>query len=311
MKELQGRSAIICTAGDAAYFPLLRGLVESLKEGPFTRNLNIGVLDLGLTIDQCDWLAAQGARLVEPGWDIDFPHRDECPGYFRAMVARPSLPRYFPHHDVIVWIDADAWVQDDSILPHFMRAALRGKLAIVPELDRNYWTSFIAPKLWGANQKAFAWSFGTLAGYRLGRNPILNSGVFALTTEAPHWRMWSDALTRSLNRRRTGGGNFLKDFHFVLAEQTALNYVVFGQSQPYTLLPAVANWFCGKGTPAWDADRGMVVEPNEPHQPLSIIHLAGKNMKERVWELQTIQGGNVSTRLTREEIKALRERSIA
>lgn len=310
MKELQGRSAIICTAGDAGYFPLLRGLVESLKEGPFSRNLNIGVLDLGLTIDQCDWLTAQGARLVEPGWDVDFPHREDCPGHYRAMAARPHLPRYFPHHDAILWIDADAWVQDDSILPHFLRAALKGKLAIVPELDRGYWTMFKPPKLWGQNQKAFSWSFGPLAGYRLGRYPILNVGAFALATDAPHWRLWAEAHSKSLNRKRTRG-SFIKDFNFFLSEQTALNQVVYGQRQPYTLLPATANWFCGKGTPLWDGESGRVVEPHEPHAPLHIIHLAGKGMKERVWDLETVQGGTVSTRLTWEEVKALRERMPA
>ncbi len=313
MKEIQGLSAIVCTAADAAYFPLLQGLVNSLKAGPYSRNLSLGVLDLGLNIDQCDWLAAQGARIVEPGWDVDFPHRDQVSGNYRAMAARPYLPKYFPHNDVIIWIDADAWVQDDSLLPHFVRAASQGKLAITPELDRNYWTMFKPPKLWGQNQSAFAWSFGLLAGYRLGCNPVLNVGVFALATNAPHWKLWAEAHRKSLNRRRYGKygkpRNFVRDFNFFLSEQTALNYVVFGQRQPVSLLPSLANWFCGKGTPMWDAERGVLVEPNEPHAPLGIVHLIGKGVRDRVWDLESLQGGRVSLRLTRDEVIALRERS--
>lgn len=305
MSLAPGGSAIICTAADAPYFPLLRGLVESLAAGPFARTLPIGILDLGLAEDQRQWLRERGALLVEPGWDVDFPRRAEAPSHYRAMTARPYLPKHFPGHALIMWLDADIWVQDDAVLKVFLDAAARGKLAIVPELDRGYWTMYKPPKLWGQNQKAFAWGFGVRAGYRLGRNPILNTGAFALAADAPHWTLWADAHRRMLRRRRIR--SLLSDrLLFSIAEQTALNYVVFAQKQPYTLLPATANWFCGKGTPLWDDERGLLVEPHAPYSPLSIVHLAGSGMKERVWTLQTLQGGVVTCRLVREEVLALR-----
>ena len=300
--------AIICTAADRGYFGLLAGLVESVKAGAFSRTLDLGVLDLGLDEDQKDWLRARGAVLVEPGWDVDFPQRDRVPSHYRAMAARPHLPKYFPDHDVILWIDADAWIQDDSVLPYFLRAATQGKLAIVPEFDRGYWTLYKPPKLWGQNQKAFAWSYGLKAGYRHGRNPILNCGVFALATHAPHWALWAEAHCQALCRRRRGvlAGNF----NFFLSEQTAINYVVFAGKQPCSLLPATCNWFCGKGTPQWDAERRMVVEAHEPHAPLAIIHLAGKGMKDRMWTLDSVQGGQVTTLLTYEAVTALRAQAL-
>ena len=299
------QSVILCTAADAGYFPLLRGLIESLAAGPLARTLPVGVLDLGLAADQRAWLEARGATLVIPDWDVDFPGRAGVPAHYRAMTARPFLPRHFPGHDIVMWLDADTWVQDDSVLPWFLDAAAAGKLAIVPELDRSYWTMFKPPKLWGQNQKAFAWGYGMRAGYRLGRNPILNSGAFALAARAPHWALWADAHRRALQRRRLRP-LLARPMYFFIAEQTALNYVVFARRMPHTLLPAVANWFVAKGHPKWDAARGMLVEPNAPYRALGIVHLAGEGVKERVWELATLDGGTVHLRATRDEALALR-----
>ena len=280
----------------------------SLATGPRTRALPVGVLDLGLGADQCAWLAARGATLVEPGWDVDLSGHAGVPAHYRAMTARPFLPRYFPGFDTILWLDADTWVQDDSVVPWFLDAAAAGKLAIVPELDRSYWTMFKPPKLWGQNQKSFAWSYGARLGYRLGRNPILNSGAFALAADAPHWALWAAAHRRALTRRRFGA-SLARSLYFFIAEQTALNYVVFADKQPVTLLPAIANWFVAKGHPHWDAARGMLVEPNAPHAPLGIVHLAGVGVKDRMWTLPSLQGGTVALRATWEDASALRQRT--
>jgi hypothetical protein len=305
VSDAAARSAIVCSAADAAYFPLLKGLIESLAQGAFARTLPIGVLDLGLETEQRAWIEARGGRLVFPNWDIDFPGRDGVPAHYRAMTARPFLPRHFPGFDTILWLDADTWVQDDSVLPWFLDAAASGQLAIVPELDRSYWTMFKPPKLWGQNQKAFAWGYGPRAGYRLGRNPILNSGAFALAADAPHWALWAEAHRRALVRRRLRP-LLARPMYFFIAEQTALNYVVFAQRQPVTLLPALANWFVAKGHPKWDARRGVLVEPNAPYRPLGVVHLAGEGVKERVWELATLDGGTVRLRTTHDEAMGLR-----
>jgi len=297
-------SVTVVSAADAGYFDLLEGLVRSLKAGSAARDLPISILDLGLEGTQRRWLEGQGARLVEPGWDVDFPVRDRLPRHYRAMTARPYLPKHFPGYEIYLWLDADTWVQDGSALELFVRAARRGKLAIVPEIDRGYWTIHKRPKPWGQNQKAFAWAFGLKAGYRLGRNAILNVGAFALHAEAPHWSRWAAAHGRALNRRRLRPPS-LRRFEFFLSEQTALNHVIFAEGLPASFLPAYCNWFCGKGTPAFDRARGLLVEPHEPHHPLAVVHLAGKGMKERLWRLETLDGGTVETRLTWAATRAL------
>jgi hypothetical protein len=298
-------SVTVVSAADTTYFDLLRELVISLRQGPLSRALAVSILDLGLEAEQKRWLEEQGAGVVDPGWDIDFPGRARAPAYYKAMTARPYLPKHFPGHAVYLWIDADAWVQDDTVLDIFVSGARRGMLAVVPEVDRGYWTIHKRPKFWGQNQRAFAWAYGWRAGYRLGRNAILNSGAFALSGDAPHWRLWAEAHAAALRRRRVGRPSNASRIEFRNAEQTALNYAVFAEHAPATFLPAYCNWFCGKGTPMYDPTRRLLVEPHEPHRPLGIVHLAGKQMKERVWTLATPEGGAVKTRLTLEAVQAL------
>jgi hypothetical protein len=298
-------SVTVVSAADTTYFELLRELVISLRQGPLSRALAVSILDLGLDAEQKRWLEEQGAGVVNPGWDIDLPGRARAPAYYKAMTARPYLPKHFPGHAVYLWIDADAWVQDDTVLEIFVSGARRGMLAVVPEVDRGYWTIHKRPKFWGQNQRAFAWAYGWRAGYRLGRNAILNSGAFALPADAPHWRLWAQAHAAALGRRRVGGPSSASRIEFRNAEQTALNYVVFAERAPATFLPAYCNWFCGKGTPMYDPARRLLVEPHEPHRPIGIVHLAGKQMKERVWTLATPEGGAVKTRLTLEAVQGL------
>jgi hypothetical protein len=303
-EALPGGKVLIVSAADARYFDLLEQLIASCRAGPIGSACAIAILDVGLSPEQRTSLAAAGITCVEPRWETEWPWRDRMPPHYRSLWARPYLPRYFPGFDTYLWIDADAWVQDDTILRYFLRAAGRGKLAIVQELDRGYWTLYKPPKLWGQNQKAFAWGYGWHAGYRYGRYPILNGGVWALAGDAPHWAAWQSALDRALAPYIRRDPPFAS-MYFQMIEQTAQNYVVFADRLPATFLPAYCNWFCGKGDPMYDPERGLLVEPHEPHRPLGIVHLAGKGVKDRVFTLATPQGGRVETQLGRGAIEKL------
>ena len=302
----RGPSVTIVTAGDAGYFGLLTDLLVSLRRSLGDRLPPLSILDIGFTDAQRDSLKREyGATVASLGWDLAYPARSHPPNSFKVLAGRPHLPRHFPGHDIYLWIDADCWVQDADVLELFIRGADRGALAIVPEIDRGYWTIHKRPKFWGQNQKAFAWAFGLREGYRYGRNAILNAGVFALRGDAPHWRLWSENYARALERFHIGPRAYQGNISFFLADQTSLNRAVFVQGAPATLLPAYCNWFCGKGTPMFDSERNLVVEPYEPHRPLGIIHLAGASMKERVWSLKTLQDGTIETRLTYAAVQTL------
>ena len=181
---------LIVSGADRGYFPLLRDTVLSVRaQRP---EASIGILDVGLEPEQRQWLAARVAHLVRPGWDIDFPQRDHTPEGRKAQFARPFLPRHFPGYEIYLWIDADAWLQDWRAIELYVAAAGRDKLAITPEIDRAYKRHYKRPKLfgWTLAWKNYREAFGWRVADRLGRNPMVNCGVFALHRDAPHWEAW-------------------------------------------------------------------------------------------------------------------------
>ena len=300
-------TATIVSASDAAYFDLLKGLVLSIRDKPQGAGVSISILDVGLNGEQRDWLADQGAVIVEPGWDFDMPPAMNTPGHFRALLARPFLPRYFPGHDIYLHIDSDAWVQDWSAIDAYLGAAADGKLAITPQVDRSYNTIYKRPRPYRRTQnyRSFDWSYGWRIADRLGRNPILNCGVFALAADAPHWGLWETAIQKALDRRTLRSRKGWPNLYFKLIEQTAMNYVVFGDKAPSTFLPAWCNWFCALAAPRFDGNRRVLVEPHAPYQPIGVVHLAGEDFQNRQFELEGLYGPGIITRLRYEDIAGL------
>jgi hypothetical protein len=277
---------LIVSGADSAYFPLLRDTVLSVRaQSP---QAAIGILDVGLYQEQREWLAARVTHLVHPAWDIDFPGRARTPEGRKAQFARPFLPQHFPGYELYLWIDADAWLQDWRAVELFVRAARGGRLAIVPEIDRAYKRHYKRPKLFGLTlawknyRKAFGWRVAD----RLGRNPMVNCGVFSLRGDAPHWRAWARIMEQAAQRTR-----------FFFVEQTALNYAIFAEHLPVDFLPAYCNWMPGDAAPAFDPERRRFVEPYSPHEVIGIMHLAGAGAKNQVFRLTRLDGGIVETSL--------------
>ena len=285
----------------------MKGLVLSIRDKPQGAGVSISILDVGLNGEQRDWLADQGAVIVEPGWDFDMPPAMNTPGHFRALLARPFLPRYFPGHDIYLHIDSDAWVQDWSAIDAYLGAAADGKLAITPQVDRSYNTIYKRPRPYRRTQnyRSFDWSYGWRIADRLGRNPILNCGVFALAADAPHWGLWETAIQKALDRRTLRSRKGWPNLYFKLIEQTAMNYVVFGDKAPSTFLPAWCNWFCALAAPRFDGNRRVLVEPHAPYQPIGVVHLAGEDFQNRQFELEGLYGPGIITRLRYEDIAGL------
>ncbi|MGH7030847.1 MAG: hypothetical protein ACREEZ_10520 [Stellaceae bacterium] len=287
---------LIVSGADRVYFPLLRDMVCSVRAQ--RADAAIGILDVGLEPDQRDWLAPRVTHLVHPGWDIDFPGRERTAEARKAQFARPFLPRHFPGYETYLWIDADAWLQDWRAVELYATAASAGKLAIVPEIDRAYKRHYKRPKLLG---RTLAWknyreAFGWRAADRLGRNPIVNCGVFALRADAPHWEAWARVIVQVARRTR-----------FFFVEQTALNYVIFAEHLPVDFLPAYCNWMPGDAAPAFDPCRGLFVEPYSPHQVIGVMHLAGREQKSHIFRLNRLDGGMVETPLRYGESRGLCE----
>ena len=261
-------SPILITAADEKFFALAQGCIQSIRERPEGRQVALAFLDVGCTDEQRDWLRSRVDFLTTPQWEFDFPGREGAPGYLRALLARPFLKRYFPSHDVYVWIDADAWVHDWRAVELLLRGARRRRgLAIVPELDRGYHLLYgHLPQVWENFERAYAAVYDRELAQQLRSFPMLNAGVFALHEDAPHWPVWELCLSVALRRSCS-----------ILTDQLALNLAVYGQGLfPRTeLLPAWVNWTCHAGLPAWDEAVGGLVEPYLPHPPIGILHLTG------------------------------------
>jgi hypothetical protein len=290
---------LIVSGADRRYFPLLCDTVLSIRA--HRQEVPIGILDFGLDQEQLKWLSARVDHVVRPGWDIDFPHRERTPEILKAQVARPFLRRHFPGYETYMWMDADAWLQDGRVVDLYAVAAGRQKLAITPEIDRAYKRHYKRPKLfgWTLAWKNYREAFGWRAADRLGRNPMINCGVFALHRDAPHWDAWERVLSQVLQRTR-----------FFFVEQVALNYVIFAEHMQVNFLPAYCNWMPGDAVPAFDASRGLFVEPYAPYETIGVMHLAGREQKTQTFRLDRLDGGTVETSLRFSESRALCGRTL-
>jgi len=253
---------IAITGGDAGYFDLIKDCIGSLRATPEGRALALGVLDCGLTEQQRAWCRTEGAELVGPGWDFQFPGRDRLGDGYKALTARPFLPRYFPGFDLYFWIDGDCWVQQGDAIALFLAAARTGALAVAPEIHRSMrhyhhaWGEFSA--VCGGAYEA---CFDKATAERLIRYPMINAGIFALRADAPHWAGWAEVYGKALQRSTD------------LTDQLALNVLVYDMGFMHEPLPSRCNWPVHHATPAWDAERGLFVEPAMPYEPLGILHM--------------------------------------
>ena len=139
-------TATIISASDASDFHLLKGLILSTRDKPEGEEIALSTLDVGLENNQRCWLKARGAIIAEPERDFDILSSFEAPSHFRALLARPFLPRYFPGHNVYLHIDSDAWVKNWEAVEICITAAKRGSLAVTPQIDRSYNTIYELPR---------------------------------------------------------------------------------------------------------------------------------------------------------------------
>jgi hypothetical protein len=292
--QANSQKLILVTAADTAYFNLLQEWVKSLTAFPEIADLERCVLDIGLDAGQCEWLTAHGTRTLKPSWDIELTPGAQIPKYYQAMTARPFLPKYFPGYEIIMWLDADIWVQTASYLLNYITGAEKYGLALSAEIDRSYAILFGEYNEFRLMHHSFYYScFGRQIADQLIQYPIINSGAFAARRDHAVWARWQFTCRTTMQRA------ILKH-----SEQAALNLALYegGLIRQTHLLPSLANWLCPMSTPLWDPTRKKLVEPNLPHEVLGLVHLAGL---VRQVQLRTTRGGQVTTALTYSGIQAL------
>ncbi len=283
---------IIISAADAGFFHLLHGLIESLTSINNYDCPQLGVLDLGLTTEQLAWLKQKKAITVTPEWDFEFADRDTKNRNFMAQTARPFLNKYFPEYEILIWMDADTWLQERDAIGWLQHVAAKNRLAICQEMHSSYKRHYKNQEIFG-KYAIFKDFFGSDVAETYGFTPSTNVGVFALANQAPHWQAWRQTMTEALKVESS-----------FFAEQTSLDCAIYKYNLPVTWLPARCNWLCHQALPLFCTRQKRLVEPLPPHDPLWIIHLtmATKNCEVT---LETTQGEKIVTNLDFKNIRQL------
>ncbi len=274
--------AAIVTGADHGYFPLMHALLQTLVHNRVDCEHKLFVFDFGLKAEEIVTIETLGAEVLKPDWWFDAPSSIREPRNL-GYAARLQIPDYAPGYDAYLWLDADISVQNGAFVTDFLEAARDGALAVAEERDPSYKIELYALKWHIGN--AFR-SFGLTDGLRICLSRPINAGAFALRADAPHWAVWrrhyQDAVTRSQRAN---------------LDQHALMAALYLDGLPVSYLKSTHNWICARSQPLWDDDRQVFCCPTSPHDPISVLHLAGRE-KEGVRPIKTLDGGIKSMALT-------------
>jgi hypothetical protein len=263
---------VIITACDQRYFPLCLDLIASIRAA-YGFTPRIRVLDVGMTPGQIATLAGIVEKVITPIWDVG--EGLNLPTWYRAMTARPFLPKYVGEAAIVVSIDSDAWVQRRAPLQTLIDAARSGELAIVEERfgkgfsinvqnsQGHFQTVTYSAESVKANVRScYQKCFGDEIADALANQPSFNAGIFALRTDSPSWAVWREIYAPALVRH----------FHS-LVEQQALNVAIRQGRIPIAKQPPECNYTCHLELPWYSAKHGVFTLPNDESQPLGIVHL--------------------------------------
>jgi hypothetical protein len=263
------KDIVIVTGSDEGFADFLLQAIDSLAACDVLKRADLGVLDLGLAASTLQRIEAHGGRAVRPEWP-DFVPTELRNHRQLGLLARPLLRDLFPGYKAYVWFDADAWAQDGSFLDRYVHGALTKGAAVALETGAGYRQSLRERRWWVGNHFL---AFGALKTLRLVFPPVMNIGLLALSSGAPHWDRWSSRYAQII--RKTGKVNL---------DQHAFNAAVHLDKLDTEFLPATDNWQPILSAPVWDASRSLLCEPGGANRPISVVHLAGPD-KTRNYKL--------------------------
>lgn len=256
---------------DANYFPMLLEWLHSVRSFEQSKEMDICILDAGLTKAQRERLAPHVASIVNPEWPDGLPmNKVKGKEYLKGCICRPFIPDMFPNYDTYLWMDADTWVQDWRAIDLYLEGANRGKLAITTQTDRCYkrqirvkWLGNLPLKIRGFYYSNARKAFNAKTAKKLLSFLVLNAGAFALPGDAPHWKRWQTLAVQAAKKGKV-----------FTAEQLTLGMITYLEDYPVEILPAWTQWLC-EFKPLWNTKNQTFVESFLPHETIGIIHLSG------------------------------------
>ncbi len=284
-------SAVIVTAADESYAPLLRDLLDSLATHQAALDFRIAVLDLGLAPSTHGEIESRVDRVISPSWMFK-PHAvfDSNPKYL-SRAARPFLADLVPGYSVYIWLDADTWVQQRQGLKWLIDAARGVDIAAVPT-EHSAYTFHTQDIRW--LHERYRMALGGHQAAELLQQPYFNTGVMAIRAGSQLWRTFAERFQAALDRWQ---GDFLSD-------QAIINAAIVLDRLAVNRLPARANWLCHLALPRWNVETKLLAEPASPFDPLLIVHNTF-NRKERERVLIDLSGRPHRSQLTRTAIASL------
>ena len=283
----------IISLADSNYFNLLNELIDSINRFEQSNEIDICIMDAGLTEDQIKVLEKKVFKIKKAEWDIEVPDfKVKGREWLKSQVSRAFLPKYFPGYKKYLWIDADAWVNSWYAIDLYLRGCENKKLAIATSADRSYgrvlraeWVIGSFARIKSQNYKhAKSSGFSEKISREVALKPHLNIGLFSLEENAPHWEVWQKNLKKALSSGKIWG-----------SEQIAMNITIYSDNLDVEILPAYCNWTLIEAI-KFDKKQNTFVEPYLPNHEIGIIHLAGKNNdnirndKNYISKIKTLDG---------------------
>ena len=274
----------IVSLADSNYFDLLNELVDSILKFSEGKEVDICILDAGLSDDQKKILSNKVKQIKKAEWDIEVPgYKVGQKEWLKSQVTRAFLPKYFPGYKKYLWIDCDAWVQDWSSVELYFKACESGKLGITQTLAPGYKVlskvSWLFGKLAIIKSQNFKHAISSKVGLdnarKLAFAPHINIGVFSLNKSSTCWKIWQKNLEKTLSSGKIFG-----------SEGLAINMSVYIDNVETEFLPINCNWIASNLLPKFDEQSNSFVEPYLPNYKIGIMHLAagiwrdGKDMRK-------------------------------
>ena len=269
----------IVSLADANYFDLLNELVNSILQFKESDDVDICILDAGLTDEQKNTLSKKVKQIKKAEWDIEVPgYKIGKKEWLKSQVSRAFLPKYFPGYKKYLWIDCDAWVNDWNSVELYFKACENGKLGITQTLGPGYKIMSKVKWLFGKiaviksqNFKhAISSKIGIDKARKLAFAPHINIGVFSLEENSNCWKSWQENLKKTLSSGKIFG-----------SEGLAINMSVYIDNINTEFLPLNCNWIASNLLPKYNEQEKTFVEPYLPNYKIGIMHLAAGIWKDQ------------------------------
>ena len=276
----------IVSGGDSKYFQLLKELALSIREKPEGKNLNIVYLDGGLTNENIGYFKSLNIEVVDPCWCNPIAEKRAAGrNFLKINIAKMHLDLILPNKKIIIWIDADAWLQTFESINLFSIVAKKNKLAIVSQATRLEGRNIQFKKLFThrfVELRNILYKNARRAGLATGLiekmqgRPTLNAGAYSLHVNAPHWK-----------RFRYWQNEILKKGRLFTSDQLAIGLTIYHDELSYEALPDICNYI---NPWRYDEENKLFVDYFAPYNPVSIVHLAGqdKNRNDALYEVEML-----------------------